>query len=123
MRNLILTAVAAFALAPAAQAADAVHGRNLFREQCGLCHAAGPGDGEVGMGPDLAGVVGRHVAGDPGFGYTPALKALDQTWSEAALDKFLTDPQAVAPGTSMPISLADPKDRADVISYLASVKK
>lgn len=123
MRLTILAGMAVLALAPAARAADATHGKQVFREQCGLCHSAGPGDGEAGQGPDLAGVLGRKPAGDPDFTYTPQLKALAVPWTEASLDAFLADPQAAAPGTAMPVSLADPKDRADVVGYLAGMKK
>jgi cytochrome c2 len=121
MRTLAL--VLALAAAPAAQAADAAHGKQVFREQCGLCHSAGPGDGEAGQGPDLAGVVGRKPAGDAGFSYTAELKAKAEPWTAASLDAFLSDPQKAVPGTAMPVNLADDKDRADVVAYLASVKK
>jgi cytochrome c2 len=122
MRTLALALVLA-AAATAAQAADAAHGKQVFREQCGLCHAAGPGDGEAGQGPDLAGVVGRRPAGDAGFSYTAELKARTEPWTAATLDTFLANPQAAVPGTAMPVNLADAKERADVVAYLASVKK
>lgn len=119
---IVFAALALAAAAPAAHA-DAAKGKALFRLQCGICHTAGPGDGEGGQGPALAGVVGRKVAGDPGFGYTDALKKQSGDWTRERLDKFLTDPQAAAPGTSMPISLPAGPDRQDVIDYLESVKK
>jgi cytochrome c2 len=123
MRVAILAAVAALALAPVARAADAPHGRMVFQEQCGACHAAAPGDGDGGLGPDLAGLMGRKAGGDPGFSYSAALKKSAITWAPDTLDRFLADPQAAVPGTAMPINLADAKDRADVVSYLATVKK
>jgi cytochrome c2 len=123
MRALVLAALAASALSPAAMAADAPHGRTVFQEQCGLCHSAAPGDGEAGLGPDLAGVVGRKAASDPGYSYTDALKKSGITWSAESLDRFLADPQALVPGTAMAISVPDAKDRADVVGYLATVKK
>ncbi len=39
-------------------------------------------------------------------------------WNEETLDKWLTDPQAVAPGAKMFLHLDNPQDRADVIAYL-----
>ena len=39
-------------------------------------------------------------------------------WNEETLDKWLTDPQAVAPGAKMFFHLDNPQDRADVIAYL-----
>jgi cytochrome c2 len=122
MRLVFLAGVAALA-ATAADAADAPHGKAVFQEQCGLCHTAGA-IGEAGLGPDLTGVVGRKAgAGDAAFSYTDALAKSGITWAPDSLDKFLSNPQAMVPGTAMPISLADPKDRADVVSFLASVKK
>jgi cytochrome c2 len=122
MRFVILAGLAAFALAPAANAADAAHGKQIFREQCGLCHSAGPGDGEAGQGPPLAGLIGRKVGGDPTFSYTPELKAVATPWTVESLDKFLNDPQAAVPGTAMPISLTDPVERGDVVAYLATAQ-
>ena len=43
--------------------------------------------------------------------------------SGGALDKFLVDPMAKVPGTLMPIQSADDKTRADVVAYLATLKK
>ena len=103
--------------------ADPARGKMLFREQCGLCHAAAPGDGESGIGPDLLGVVGRKAAGVAGFSYTDAMTKSGLTWTRENLDKFLNNPQAVVVGTSMPIGVADAKDRQDLVDYLEGVKK
>ena len=54
------------------------------------------------------------------LGITEHICGVDNVQS---LDKFLAGPQAMVPGTAMPISLADPKDRADVVSFLATAKK
>ena len=114
---------AAAATPAASQAAgDAAHGKQVFAARCGLCHSAGPDEGEAGQGPPLAGVVGRRAAGEPGFDYTSALKASHLTWTSSNLDKFLAGPSKLAPGTAMPIAVGDAKTRADLIAYLASVK-
>lgn len=117
---LVVFAMAA-AAAPAFAAGDAAHGKSLFQDRCGLCHTGAPGDGDGGQGPDLWGVVGRKAASAPGFGYTPALKASNLTWTPATLDTFLTAPAKAVPGTAMPVSTPNPKDRADLIAYLASL--
>jgi cytochrome c len=44
------------------------------------------------------------------------------TWDEATLDRWLTNPSALVPGTKMFFKLDAAQDRADVISYLASLK-
>jgi cytochrome c len=115
----LLAAVAA----PAFAAGDAAHGKALFQQRCGLCHQGAPDDGDGGQGPDLRGVVGRKAGTDPGFGYSPALKGAKLTWTPETLDQFLTAPGKMVPGTAMPVSTANPKDRADLIAYLATLKK
>lgn len=88
-----------------------------FARLCAGCHA--PAFGEP-AGPSLAGVVGRDVASLPGFDYSPALLALDGAWTEAALDAFLRDPDAYAPGTTMYLSELAEADRAEVVATLAA---
>ena len=118
-----LAAGALIAMGPAALAADAAHGQQIFRAQCGICHQAGEGDGDGGSGPSLRGVVGRKVGGDTAFGgYTSVLSDSKETWTPDNLSAFLTDPSAAKPGTSMPISVKNDTDRADLVAYLASVK-
>ena len=106
----------------ATAAGDPVHGKQVFAARCGLCHSAGPGEGEAGQGPPLAGVVGRRAASAPGFDYSNALKASKLVWTPAKLDTFLAGPSKLVPGTAMPIAVGDAKTRADLIAYLASVR-
>jgi cytochrome c2 len=120
MKAVLLGAAIAFC-ATAAMAADAKSGQQTFRAQCGVCHQGGPGDGEGGQAPNLNGVVGRKAGSYPGFPYTPALKNSGLVWTEANLDRFLTDPSKLVPGTAMPISVPDAKTRQDLIAYLASL--
>jgi cytochrome c len=54
----------------------------------------------------------------PDYDYSDALKSTNIVWNEETLDKWLTDPQAVAPGAKMFFHLDNPQDRADVIAYL-----
>ena len=116
-------ALAAGAVVDAAPlAGDPAHGKAVFASRCGLCHSAGPDEGEAGQGPPLAGVVGRPAASAPGFDYTAALKKAHLVWTPANLDTWLSGPSKMVPGTAMPIAVADPKTRADLIAYLASVK-
>jgi cytochrome c len=117
----LAAALAVAAGATAAPAGNAEAGKELFSEQCMLCHSTTP-TGGTGAGPDLNGVVGRAPGTSAGFTYTRALKAKTAPWTPETLDTFLTDPQAYAPGTSMPVNIGDAKDRADVIAYLQTVK-
>lgn len=103
-------------------AGDPGHGKELFQERCGICHTAAPDDGDGGQGPPLKGVVGRKAAAVAGFNYTAALRKSGKVWTRPALDHFLAGPRADVPGTAMPVSVTNPKDRADLIAYLATVK-
>jgi cytochrome c len=115
-----LTATAASAHAQAA--GNVAAGKLLFNQQCMLCHSADAG--KEGAAPSLYGVVGRAAASERGFtSYTAALKGSKLTWTRANLNKFLSGPAQLVPGTAMPITLASPADRANVIAYLATLKK
>ena len=125
MKTFLLAGLAAgalIALGLPAMAADPAHGQQLFRAECGVCHQGGDGDGDGGAGPSLRGVVGRKVGGDPNFGYTQPLSDSKESWTEDGLNGFLADPNKAKPGTSMPISIKNDADRADVVAYLASLK-
>jgi cytochrome c2 len=106
-------------------AADSARGEVVF-QKCYACHSVVPG--ETGLsGPNLAGMVGRRVASEPGFAYSPALAALAEPggrlWTEAALDAFLRAPEDVAPGTAMTfVGLNDAAERADVIAFLKETR-
>jgi len=104
---------------------DAARGRTYFNTVCALCHSAelGPDNTVITkQGPSLAGVVGRPAGSLPHFTYTQALKGSGYTWTAATLDHFLANPMMAVPGTTMPIPLADPQTRADVIAYLSTLK-
>ena len=118
----LLAIAAALALPlPSAQAQDAAAGEAVFKKNCAICHTTEPGKNKIG--PSLAGVVGRKAGSAPGFSYTDANKNSGITWSEAELDKYLTDPKAVVPGTKMLFAgLKNPDDRKNVIAYLKQQK-
>lgn len=103
----------------AAQAkGDAAHGGTLYLAQCSLCH--GPA-GEGGQGPSLQDVVGRK-AGTTDFGYSAALRRAAPALDAEGLDRFLANPQAVAPGTTMGVRVASADERRDLVAYLATLK-
>jgi cytochrome c len=90
-------------------------------EPCQACHALTRDAGQK-PGPQLAGLVGRRVAGDPAFDYSPALRAArdeGDVWTRERLEVFLTDPEAMYPGQWMgspPIRNA--RQRADLLCVL-----
>jgi len=89
---------------------------------CGNCHTFAPGVGNK-VGPNLFGVAGRPIASAPNFPYSDALAGKSgETWSNQALNEFLTDPQAWAPGTKMSFpGLKNAGDRAAVIAWLRAL--
>lgn len=90
-------------------------GADLFEDRCAMCHLPAG----AGQGPSLTGVVGRKAGMLRGFAYTPALKASGLTWTSATLDRFLTNPGALVPGTAMAVRINDAAQRAALIHYLA----
>ncbi len=92
---------------------DADRGEQLY-QACTDCHSLDKND----VGPRHRGVFGRKAASLPDYDYSDALKSANIVWNEETLDKWLTDPQAVAPGAKMFFHLDNPQDRADVIAYL-----
>jgi cytochrome c len=92
---------------------DPNRGEALY-EACQDCHSLDKND----VGPRHRGVFGRKAASLPDYDYSDALKSANIVWNEETLDKWLTDPQAVAPGAKMFFHLDNPQDRADVIAYL-----
>ncbi len=88
---------------------------------CETCHNVEKGGG-VKIGPPLWGVVGRKVASVPGFDYSDSLKSHGGDWTFQALNKWITDPRAVAPGTKMAFAgEAEPQKRADILAYLRTL--
>jgi cytochrome c len=109
--------VALLARAQAGIPGDAARGKDLY-QACSGCHSIEEND----IGPKHRGVVGRPAGSVPDYAYSPALKASGLVWSADTLDRWLTNPQALVPGTKMYFLIADPQKRADLIAYLAQLK-
>ncbi len=92
-------------------------GKVLFESRCAACHSLDASR----VGPMLRAVVGRRIASVAGYDYSDALKRVKGQWDGQRLEKWLQDPQRVAPGTKMSFSLASAADRQAVVQYLSSV--
>ena len=103
-------ALLAIAAAPVGRADE------LFQKRCGGCHSLDR-DKE---GPRLAGVYGRKAASVNSFEYSEALKKAGIIWTDATLDRWLADPEKVAPGTEMMFHVESAQERAAIIAYLKS---
>jgi cytochrome c len=120
IRKAVLAVVLAAAASSPALAADPAAGQALFKSQCATCHS--PVAGKNAVGPSLFGIVGRKSSQIEGFHYSAANKAANLTWDEATLDKYLTSPKTVVPGTIMTYAgVKDDAKRADLIAYLATL--
>jgi cytochrome c len=75
------------------------------------------------VGPSLFGLVGRKSGSIANFHYSAANRDAGITWDEATLDKYLANPRAMLPGTTMPYAgIKNSDQRADLIAYLATLK-
>jgi len=93
---------------------DAVRGKAVFEKRCTGCHAI-DADRE---GPRLAGVYGRKAGSVAGFAYSPGLKNSEITWTDATLERWLTDPDLVVKDNNMSIGVPKAEERRDLIAYL-----
>lgn len=116
-----LVASGAIGLAERGRAQTAApSGETLFKQRCAACHSVVKGK-PAGIGPNLAGIVGRKAAGQS-FTYSPALKNAALTWTKPNLDRYLTAPAKMVPGTRMAVAMPDAKQRTAIISYLEKTK-
>ncbi|WP_447725848.1 c-type cytochrome [Sphingomonas koreensis] len=102
-----------------ASAQDPRVGATIYK-RCVACHTT---TGKNSVGPPLNGVVGRAAGKVPRYAYSKAMTARGIVWDRATLDRFLARPQGVVPGTKMGFAgMSNPKERQDVIAYLAALK-
>jgi cytochrome c len=105
------------ALLPASPAA-AQDGRAVFDARCASCHALAAA-APAAAGPQLSGLAGRRIGGDPAFDYSPALRGAEGSWDAARLDRFLVDPEEMFPGLWMGGNgIAQPAQRRAVVDFL-----
>ncbi|MEO8242193.1 MAG: cytochrome c family protein [bacterium] len=113
------TAAAEPAFAEVFAAADAAAGEKTFGK-CKACHKI---DGTNATGPHLNGVVGRPRGSVDGFSYSDGMKSVNTPWTEEEIYDFIKKPKDYVPGTKMSFAgLPEPKDRANVVAYLATLK-
>ena len=114
--RLIFPALLALTVA-ATPAAAALSGQILF-VRCKSCHDVKPG-AALRIGPNLAGIMGRKVGVQPGFAYSPAMKAQSFVWDDATMDRWLARPTTVVPGTRMAFAgMPNAEERKTLIAYL-----
>jgi cytochrome c len=105
--------------AASAPSGNPSRGAEIYESHCGACHSLDANR----VGPMHRGVFGRKAGIVPGYNYTHALKTSGIVWTAPALDRWLSGPSKMVPGTAMGFSLSSAQDRADVIAYLKSKPK
>jgi glucose/arabinose dehydrogenase/cytochrome c2 len=93
-------------------------GKEVFEQRCAVCHSTGSG---ASQGPGLGGILGRKAASTH-FGYSEALRRSGLTWDNGTLDRFLSGPSLLVPGTTMPMVVPDGADRRALIDYLGTLE-
>jgi len=108
--------------AGAAFAQNVDNGADSFDANCGDCHSVSK-QMKNKKGPSLFGIVGRHAGTVAGQEYSPANKGSNLVWTPDVLTKYLANPQALVPGTTMKFKgLKDPKEIADLVAFLEQQK-
>ena len=120
MRTFVaLLLLPALAAAPAA-AEDA--GERHFAP-CRACHSLDPAVQGL-PGPNLSGLIGRSIGGDPAFDYSPVLRKArgdGLRWDVSRLDSFLTDPAGMFPGLWMSMrGVEDATERQALVRFLVA---
>lgn len=106
------------AQATTTQPGDADRGRALFNRRCTGCHALDT-DRE---GPHLRGVYLRRAGSVTGFEYSSAIRNSGITWTEANLNRWLSDTDSMVPGNAMGFAVPRPQERSDLIAFLRSLQ-
>ena len=123
LRALLAGAVLTTGAAAAHAADDAAAARKLATNHCGVCHSFGEGE-PARQGPNLFGVLDRPAGSVADFAYSPAFvkSVKGRPWTPEQLDRWLADPQSVAPGTVMLYRQDDEDKRALLIRFLESLR-
>ncbi|MFC1673816.1 c-type cytochrome [Pseudomonadota bacterium] len=114
--NLCAAATLTVALSACDSQPPATGGEALFKKKCATCHALTPG--KHGVGPSLAGVIGRS-AGSTNFTKYKALRDVDFVWTQETLNAWIADPKAfIKKPTAMTVKVKTQEDRDQILDYL-----
>lgn len=89
---------------------------------CTQCHSLVAG--EHTSAPSLARIYDTHIGATPFANYSDALRAHGGRWNRRALMAFLDNPQAFAPGTTMPDpGIDDERTREELVKMLEEMRR
>jgi cytochrome c len=109
-------------LTMAASFTDPPWGYDSPAERCVVCHSLEKG-GPFRVAPNLWNIMGAEKARDRSwYAYSPALIEKGGTWTADELDLYIQDASSFAPGSTKSIRVRDPKERQQIIEFLATLK-
>lgn len=85
---------------------------------CLQCHHFGQTT-PANAAPSLTGILNRKIASDAFTRYSPALSKIQGNWNTQTLKKFIANPSAFAPGSSMPNLGLSGEDVDEIVEILA----
>jgi cytochrome c2 len=89
---------------------------------CTQCHSLV--SGEHTSAPSLARIYDAHIGATAFVNYSDALRAHGGRWNRRALIAFLDNPQAFAPGTTMPDpGIEDERTREELVNMLEEMRR
>lgn len=124
MGRLVFFLVGLLLGAPASAETAQIRGERVFKK-CKSCHQIGA-EAKNRVGPNLNAVIGREAGSVEAFRYSKALRQAASeglVWTEDTLDAYLENPRRFLKGTRMSFrGLKKPKDRANLIAFLAGFR-
>lgn len=109
-------AIAPVKAADASTSGDASKGKRVFNK-CKACHKLEAG--KNGVGPSLAGIIGRPSGQVDGYQYSDAMKQANLVWTHDLLAQYLRKPKDLIPGTKMLFAgLRKDSEIDDLLAYL-----
>jgi cytochrome c len=99
---------------PVCATGSTIDGKEIY-DRCRACHALEAN----AVGPKHCGLFGRKAGSASGFAFSDAMRQSRIVWSETTLDRFLSAPNAMVPGTLMTYAgVPDADERHALIAYL-----
>ncbi|MGB0697264.1 MAG: c-type cytochrome [Rhodospirillaceae bacterium] len=119
--------LAACVAAPAFAQSDAepdpamvAQGETVFTHNCGACHTLDTS--KNAFGPSLIDVYEREAGTVPRFAYSDAMRDSTLSWTEDNLRLWITNNEALIPGTRMRhVSITDAATQDYLIAFLKSL--
>ena len=96
----------------------------IYNQNCVSCHSL-KANAESNIGPHLEAIAGRRSGTLPDYNYSTAMKVNNRTsviWDSRTIAAFITNPQAIFPGTKMISTPLNFEDAVQVSNYLTRLK-